>query len=122
MKNKDKLDELYNAIDPDRNLKTHKEYVDFIKKELWLYRNPKVLKSIQQVIKDVKEGKVTEIKDLDELCTIKETEAQLKDLKNTIILIKDNIPKNYTLNRQREFNGLIRKLAGKVEKMGDQNG
>lgn len=34
-------------------------------RELWVYRNPKVLKSIQRGIQDIKESRVTKVKDLD---------------------------------------------------------
>lgn len=34
-------------------------------KELWVHQNPKVLKSIQRGIQDIKEGRVTKVKNLD---------------------------------------------------------
>jgi len=34
-------------------------------RELWIYRNPKILKSIQRGMQDIKEGRVTKVKDLD---------------------------------------------------------
>ena len=34
-------------------------------RELWIYQNPKVLKSIQRGMRDIKEGRVTKVKDLD---------------------------------------------------------
>lgn len=34
-------------------------------KELWVHQNPDVLESIQQGIRDIKEGRVTKVKNLD---------------------------------------------------------
>lgn len=34
-------------------------------RELWIYQNPDVLKSIQRGMKDIKEGRVTKVKDID---------------------------------------------------------
>lgn len=34
-------------------------------RELWIHRNPKILKNIQEGIQDLKEGCVTRVKDLD---------------------------------------------------------
>jgi hypothetical protein len=34
-------------------------------KELWVHKNPKVIKSIQRGIQDIKEGRVTRVKNLD---------------------------------------------------------
>lgn len=34
-------------------------------RELWIYQNPDVLKSIQRGMKDIKEGRVTRVKDID---------------------------------------------------------
>lgn len=36
-----------------------------IKRELWVHQNPEILKSIQQGMKDVQEGRVTEVDDID---------------------------------------------------------
>ena len=33
-------------------------------RELWIYQNPKVLKSIQNGLQDAQEGKITEVKDV----------------------------------------------------------
>ena len=35
-------------------------------RELWIYQNPKVLKSIQNGLQDAQEGKITEVKDVKE--------------------------------------------------------
>ena len=34
-------------------------------RELWVHQNPEILKSIRKGIQDVKEGRVTKVKDLD---------------------------------------------------------
>ena len=34
-------------------------------RELWVHQNPEILKSIQEGIKDLKEGRFTKVKDLD---------------------------------------------------------
>lgn len=34
-------------------------------RELWVHQNPEILKSIQQGMKDVQEGRVTEVDDID---------------------------------------------------------
>jgi len=34
-------------------------------RELWVHQNPEILKSIQKGIQDIKEGKVTRVKNLD---------------------------------------------------------
>ena len=34
-------------------------------RELWVHQNPEILKSIQEGIQDLKEGRVTKVKDLD---------------------------------------------------------
>ncbi len=34
-------------------------------RELWIYQNPRILKSIREGIQDLKEGRVTKVEDLD---------------------------------------------------------
>lgn len=38
-------------------------------RELWVHQNPGVLKSIQRGMQDIKEGRVTKVKDLDKFFT-----------------------------------------------------
>ena len=40
--------------------------VNIPSRELWIYQNPKALKSIQKGLQDAREGKITEIKDVKE--------------------------------------------------------
>ena len=45
------------------NMKKAKKKIP--RKELWMHNNPKILKSIQEGIQDIKEGRTTRVKDLD---------------------------------------------------------
>ena len=42
-----------------------KPLVNIPSRELWIHQNPEILKSVQKGIRDIKEGRVTRIKDLD---------------------------------------------------------
>ena len=45
--------------------KTEKTKKKIPRKELWIHKSPKILKSIQKGIQDIKEGRSTRVKDLD---------------------------------------------------------
>ena len=50
-----------------KSVKSAKKYIDSLipSRELWMHQNPKILKSIREGIRDIKEGRSTKIKDLD---------------------------------------------------------
>ena len=50
-----------------KSAKSAKKYLDSLipSRELWMHNNPKILKSIQEGIQDIKEGRTTRVKDLD---------------------------------------------------------
>ncbi len=45
--------------------KTEKTKKKIPRKELWIHKSPKILKSIREGIKDVEKGRTTRVKDLD---------------------------------------------------------
>ena len=50
-----------------KSAKLAKKYLDSLipNRELWIHKNPKILKSIREGIQDIKEGHSTRVKDLD---------------------------------------------------------
>ena len=50
-----------------KSVKSAKKYLGSLtpSRELWIHKSPKILKSIQKGIQDIKEGRSTRVKDLD---------------------------------------------------------